>query len=667
MFNAGLMTFGACSAAPPSLKYPRQARPVLARVRSLQRCFLLLRHVHWLIVRPALAANLENLGAYEHQDLHVSVRPRPVLDRGKGDTPWLASRRLLPPLDQEPKSTQHLLVGCSFSSAMVQVSRIVSFHHCSNPPQRPFLGVVARCLGPVPFLPLKGLSFLFLPTSWNLRKHQNGCVFDANAPASVNWLLLLVRLLDVLLYVSIMARRGLMEQDLTKLDVTKLHPLSPEVISRQATINIGTIGHVAHGKSTVVKAISGVQTVRFKNELERNITIKLGYANAKIYKCEDDRCPRPMCYKAYGSGKEDTPACDVPGFENTRMKLLRHVSFVDCPGHDILMATMLNGAAIMDGALLLIAANESCPQPQTSEHLAAVEIMRLQHLIILQNKIDLIQESAAMNQHEAIQKFIQGTIAEGAPVVPISAQLKYNIDVICEYIIKKIPIPERNFTSPPNMIVIRSFDVNKPGSEVDEIRGGVAGGSILRGVLRVNQNIEVRPGIVMKDESGNIKCTPIYSRIVSLYAEQNELQFAVPGGLIGVGTTMDPTLTRADRLVGQVLGEIGSLPDVFVELEINFFLLRRLLGVRTKGTEKAGKVSKLTKGEILMLNIGSMSTGARVVAVKNDLAKLQLTAPVCTSKGEKVALSRRVEKHWRLIGWGQIQAGATLEVPPCPL
>ncbi|XWS53600.1 hypothetical protein CRYUN_Cryun10bG0015200 [Craigia yunnanensis] len=443
-----------------------------------------------------------------------------------------------------------------------------------------------------------------------------------------------------------MSRKGLMEQDLSKLDVTKLHPLSPEVISRQATINIGTIGHVAHGKSTVVKAISGVQTVRFKNELERNITIKLGYANAKIYKCEDERCPRPMCYK---------------------MKLLRHVSFVDCPGHDILMATMLNGAAIMDGALLLIAANESCPQPQTSEHLAAVEIMRLQHIIILQNKVDLIQENVAINQHEAIQKFIQGTVADGAPVVPISAQLKYNIDVVCEYIVKKIPIPERNFVSPPNMIVIRSFDVNKPGFEVDEIKGGVAGGSILRGVLKVNQFIEVRPGIVVKDENGNIKCTPIYSRIVSLYAEQNELQFAVPGGLIGVGTTMDPTLTRADRLVGQVLGEVGSLPEVFVELEVNFFLLRRLLGVRTKGSERQGKVSKLAKGEILMLNIGSMSTGARVIAVKNDLAKLQLTSPVCTSKGEKIALSRRVEKHWRLIGWGQIQAGTTLEVPPCPL
>ncbi|KAL4523086.1 hypothetical protein Ndes2526A_g07800 [Nannochloris sp. 'desiccata'] len=431
--------------------------------------------------------------------------------------------------------------------------------------------------------------------------------------------------------------KGLMEQDLTTLDVNKLTPLSPEVISRQATINIGTIGHVAHGKSTVVKAISGVQTVRFKNELERNITIKLGYANAKIYKCADDKCPRPACYKAYGSSKEDNPKCDVPGFEDAGMKLMRHVSFVDCPGHDILMATMLNGAAVMDGALLLIAANEPCPQPQTSEHLAAVEIMRLEHIIILQNKVDLVTEAAALNQNEAITRFIQGTIAEAAPIVPISAQLKYNIDAVCEYVCKKIPVPVRDFVSPPQMIVIRSFDVNKPGSEVDELKGGVAGGSILQGVLRMGQEIEIRP-------------------------EQNQLQYAVPGGLIGCGTTVDPTLTRADRLVGQVLGQVGALPQVFTELEINFFLLRRLLGVRTSGEEKQGKVSKLSKNEVLMLNIGSMCTGARVIAVKHDLAKLQLTSPVCTKEGEKIALSRRVEKHWRLIGWGQIQKGLVLEL-----
>lgn len=156
----------------------------------------------------------------------------------------------------------------------------------------------------------------------------------------------------------------LQKQDLSQLDIAKLTPLSPEVISRQATINIGTIGHVAHGKSTVVKAISGVQTVRFKNELERNITIKLGYANAKIYRCDNPKCLRPTCYTSGGSSKDDSFPCYRPACSG-RFQLVRHVSFVDCPGHDILMATMLNGAAVMDAALLLIAGNESCPQPQT--------------------------------------------------------------------------------------------------------------------------------------------------------------------------------------------------------------------------------------------------------------------------------------------------------------
>jgi translation initiation factor 2 subunit 3 len=109
------------------------------------------------------------------------------------------------------------------------------------------------------------------------------------------------------------------------LDFSTLTPLSLEIIARQATINIGTIGHVAHGKSTVVKAISGVQTVRFKNELERNITIKLGYANAKIYKCDNEECPRPGCYKSFKSEKEISPPCEREGCTGT-YRLLRHVS-----------------------------------------------------------------------------------------------------------------------------------------------------------------------------------------------------------------------------------------------------------------------------------------------------------------------------------------------------
>jgi translation initiation factor 2 subunit 3 len=453
----------------------------------------------------------------------------------------------------------------------------------------------------------------------------------------------------------------LAKQDLATLDVAKLTPLSPEVISRQATINIGTIGHVAHGKSTVVKAISGVQTVRFKNELVRNITIKLGYANAKIYKADEWLGEKPGGYCSFGSHKEDTFQSDNPNCKGM-MRLVRHVSFVDCPGHDILMATMLNGAAVMDAALLLIAGNESCPQPQTSEHLAAIEIMKLKHIIILQNKIDLVKEAAALDQYQQILAFVKGTIAESAPVVPISAQLKHNIDVVCEFIVNRIPVPMRDFTSSPRLIVIRSFDVNKPGTEVDDLKGGVAGGSIIQGVLKIGDEIEVRPGIVARDAEGNVKCVPIFSKIVSLFAERNDLQFAVPGGLIGVGTKIDPTLCRGDRLVGQVLGEVGKLPDIFTELEVNFFLLRRLLGVKAEGDGKQSRVTKLSKGETLMVNIGSTSTGGRVIAVKKDLAKIVLISPVCTMEGEKIALSRRVEKHWRLIGWGQILRGIKIEV-----
>ena len=498
---------------------------------------------------------------------------------------------------------------------------------------------------------------------------------------------------------------GLAPQSLARLDLGLLSPLSPEVISRQATINVGTIGHVAHGKSTVVRAISGVKTIRFKNELVRNITIKLGYANAKIYR-SDPKEGLPVHYEAQGSRHPDS--YELPDGSERRMRLVRHLSFVDCPGcvssprkpsgaerkrasarararpyagarrrppsaspdahalalafppppfppslsrarsHDILMATMLNGAAVMDAALLLVAGNEPCPQPQTSEHLAAVEIMKLSNIIILQNKIDLVKEEAAKAQHDQIKSFVAGTVAGNAPIIPISAQLKYNIDVVCRTLVHRIPVPKRDFLSFPRMIIIRSFDVNHPGEEAMTLKGGVAGGSILCGVLRLGDEIEVRPGIMTTDAEGRVRCAPILSRIISLKAEANDLQYAVPGGLIGVGLQVDPTLTRADRLVGQVLGLRGHLPDIFVEIEVDYYLLKRLLGVKTGVGEKAAKVAKLTKAEMLMVNIGSTSAGGRVLAVKGDSARIQLMQPVCTTEKEKIALSRRVEGHWRV-------------------
>merc|ERR1712151_923278 len=138
------------------------------------------------------------------------------------------------------------------------------------------------------------------------------------------------------------------------------------------------------------------------------------------------------------------------------------------------------------------------------------------HIIILQNKVELIKEQQAQAQYEEIKKFVAGTAADSSPIIPLSAVLKYNIEIVCEYLCTQVPIPPRDFLSHPNMIIIRSFDVNKPGEDVDKLKGGVAGGSILKGVLRVGDEIEIRPGIVSKDEGGATQCKPIRSQIMSL-------------------------------------------------------------------------------------------------------------------------------------------------------
>ena len=436
---------------------------------------------------------------------------------------------------------------------------------------------------------------------------------------------------------------------------------SLDVMSGQATINIGTIGHVAHGKSTVVKGLSGVHTVKFKQEKERNITIKLGYANAKIFKCTDPRCPKPGNYCGKGSNHPDR-WIDKNGWE---WVLERHVSFVDCPGHDTLMATMLNGAAVMDGALLLVAANETCPQPQTAEHLAAVEIMKLKNIIVLQNKVELISRDQAVLQQEEIKHYLQGTCAEDAPIVPISAVMGLNLDVVAEYICTRIPVPVRDFTSRAQLMVLRSFDVNKPGIEVDQLQGGVAGGSILKGVLRVNDEIEIRPGVVQKSNDGtSFKCIPIRTRVISLKCEKNELQFAVPGSLIAIGTTMDPSLTRADKLVGSVIGIPGYLPGVYYSLDVAYTLMKRLIGAAgVSANGKRVKVDKLRVGEVLRMNIGSTMTGAKITGLRetSNVARLELTSPVCARIGDRVTISRRYEQHWRLIGNGEIKKGKLVD------
>jgi translation initiation factor 2 subunit 3 len=396
----------------------------------------------------------------------------------------------------------------------------------------------------------------------------------------------------------------------------------------QPVVNIGTSGHVDHGKTTLVQAITGIWTSAHSEELRRGITIKVGYADAAFYACPN--VAPPMCYQT-------TPDC-----AGGEAKLLRVVSFVDCPGHESLMANMLSGAAVMDGSILVIAANEKVPQPQTREHLLALQMLGMQHIVIVQNKVDLVSDADAAQNYDSIKNFVKGSVAEDAPIIPISAQHKLNIDALIEATEQNIPTPKRNEEAPPLMQVLRSFDVNHPGLSPSQLSGGVLGGTLLQGFLSVGDEIEMRPGIF---EEGNPKPEPMHTKVTTLMSSAGKTQKVHPGGLVAVGTQLDPFFTRSDSLVGSVLGRPGELPDVYDSISMEVALFDTAVG-----TQELVKVDKIRMSEVLRLNVGTGVTVGIVSSARDSIVDAKLKKAVCAQKGDRIAISRRIGDRWRLIG-----------------
>jgi translation initiation factor 2 subunit 3 len=408
-------------------------------------------------------------------------------------------------------------------------------------------------------------------------------------------------------------------------------------LPRQPEVNIGTIGHVDHGKTTLVQSLTGTWASRHSEELKRGITIKLGYADMPIYKCP--KCEPPKNYTI-------KPFCESC---NSEAEFVRAISFVDAPGHEALMATMLSGAAIMDGAILVIAADEPCPQPQTREHLAAAEVSGIKNLIIVQNKIDIVDEKRAIESYKEIKAFIKGTVAENAPIIPISAQRGINVDVLLNAIQTIIPTPKRDETKPPMMFIIRSFDVNKPGTTIEGLGGGIIGGTIAQGKFVVGEEIEIRPG-VMAEREGKTVYDPLISEIVSLQAGNEDVKEATCGGLVGVGTCLDPSYSKADGLTGSIAGKTGQLPPTLTELTLETHVLERAVG-----TKELLKVEKINPDETLLLHVGSAVNVGKVISIKQNIIKVKLTRPICALPGSRVAISRKITARWRLIGYGLVK------------
>ncbi|HLD10793.1 MAG TPA: translation initiation factor IF-2 subunit gamma [Candidatus Nanoarchaeia archaeon] len=400
-------------------------------------------------------------------------------------------------------------------------------------------------------------------------------------------------------------------------------------MANQPEISIGLIGHVDHGKTTILEKLSGKWADTHSEEKKRGITIRLGYADVSIYECPIHKL----------TSKQECKDC----------KLKRTVSFIDAPGHETLMATMLSGTAIMDGALLLIAANEQCPQPQTKEHLKALEISNIKNIIIIQNKIDMVTKEQALENYKQIKDFTKKTIAENAPIIPISAIHQTNIDLLIETIEKYMPTPKRDSKMDPIFFVARSFDVNKPGDDISHLVGGVLGGSLKQGILKINQEIVISPGrkIIEKNIT---KWIPIKTKIIEIWASNKPIDEAHAGGSIALQTSLDPSLVKADQLVGNTVSLPTKLLPIWDELKLKPSLLEKVIG-----SKENKEVHKIKKGEALMLNVNAATTAGMVTNIdKKNNFSVKLKRPICAEKGANVAISRMVESRWRLIGTAEI-------------
>lgn len=393
----------------------------------------------------------------------------------------------------------------------------------------------------------------------------------------------------------------------------------------QSEINIGMIGHVDHGKTSLTRALTGKWCDTHSEEMKRGISIRLGYADVNFYKLKTS------------SG---TVYSNKPEYNGEAAEVIstRNVSFVDAPGHETLMTTMLSGAALMNGAVLVIAANESCPQPRTVEHLMALKFAGVEKVVVAQNKVDLITKEAAIINHKAIRNFLDSHGYKDAPIVPTAANFGVNIDSLIEAIETYIPTPHFDTSKPLKMFIARSFDINKPGTHTKDLKGAIMGGSIAQGVINIGDELELGPGL-----NGFTK-----TKVLSIATDSGMLHSAKPGGLIAVGTDLDPSMGQNDRLRGQIAAKVGTLPKPVKELQLELHMFERML----EQNQKEKTVIKVT--DPLVVTIGTNTAVGFVTKADPKKCTINLKTEVIAEKNEKVAVSKNIGGQWRLVAYGEV-------------
>ncbi len=416
-----------------------------------------------------------------------------------------------------------------------------------------------------------------------------------------------------------------------------------KVTKKQPIVNIGMIGHVSNGKSTVTKCLTGIATQKHSDEKKRNITIKMGYANAKIFKCSE--CDEPECYASTGEDVE-TMTCKHCESE---MELVNHISICDVPGHNSFMTAMMNGTSVMDYTILIESAmNKDFPAPQTTEHLLCTNISKIPNVACCLNKLDIIKKSDATVLMEKLKSTLIGTQAEGSPLIPISATMGLNIDVLLQVLANLKP-KDKDYEQNGVMFIVRSFNINKCGTTVQDLKGGVVGGSIIKGHFKIDDDVIVKPGYITKNKDGTsrFKYFPIKTKINSINSEKTNLELAVSGGLIGVGMDIDCGLSANDGLVGSILMsesyEKESIYKVYEELELEFEKFRD---------------SEVKLNMNVLININSSNCKGKVKHIDGSNIKVELLdKPVCVKQGDFCTMSSYENEIIRIMGRGKVMDG----------
>lgn len=400
---------------------------------------------------------------------------------------------------------------------------------------------------------------------------------------------------------------------------------------------IGLVGSVSNGKTTLVERLSGVNTKRHSSEMKEGRTVKLGYANLIVWKCT-------MCESISTTGqKSSKKECE---YCNNSCQSEFELSLVDAPGHSAFIRTMIRGSSVMEAAIVVTDAKQIPHQHQTLEHLAILEILGVKKIIVVQNKCDLVTQPECQSHYEQLRLQFKGTVADNAPVIPICAQRGLNISVVMTQLYamcKSLQEEESKVTYPfSGFAIIRSFDINKPDTTVSDLKGGVLGGCLI-GPEHVNVGdvVEIRPGLIRSDNS----FIPLRTTVRTIFSEQKSVQNCEFGGLFALGTNLDPTATKSDRLVGSVAGPPDRLPPVIRENNIKVVYIT---------LEKDSKSSKLSESETYHFMWGNLVVKGQIAKTDTkNVFHITYEHPVCNYTNRCIIYGKKSE-GFSMVGFGTI-------------